>query len=63
MNKITEETQFEQSTNNIMISIRTLRPQLNKEIKRVMVPKTTKLYDRYIRRFLAENNIYYEYSN
>ena len=63
MNKITEETQFEQSTNNIMTSIRTLRPQLNKEIKRVMVPKTTKLYDRYIRRFLAENNIYYEYSN
>ena len=61
---VVEENYVESFTDDkVIVNIRALKPQLNHEIIKVLVPRRTKLYDRYIRRFMAEYSIYAEYSN
>ena len=59
----TEDPCAQPTDDTMMRTIRALRPKLNHDIKNVLVPRKTKLYDRYIQRFIADNNIYHEYSN
>ena len=48
---------------DVVATVRALRPQLNHEIIEILVPRKTKLYARFVRRLKIVCNVYADYSN